>query len=343
MKLNDFNYEIPEELIAQYPAEKRDESRLMVLERETESISHHIFKEIKHFLGQGDVLVINETKVLPARLLGKKETGANVELFLLQPEEDEDIWKVLVKPGKRIKVGHTLIFGDGALIAEIIGRGERGVRYVKFTYKGGFYDIIEDIARVPLPPYIHREANRQDSKTYQTVYARARGAVAAPTAGLHFTEDLLSDIQVRGVRIAPVVLHVGLGTFRPVSHSDPTKHKMHSEYYEMPAETANIINQAKEQGNRVIAVGTTSVRTLETVADDAGYVSADKGMTDIYIYPPYNFRCVDGLITNFHLPKSTLLMLVSAFAGRNFILNAYQEAIEKRYRFYSYGDAMFIC
>ncbi len=339
MKVSDFNYELPEELIAQTPIEKRDESRLMVLNKEKQTIEHRTFKDIIDYLEPGDVLVRNNTKVIPARLYGKKETGANVEFLLLKNIEG-DIWECIVRPGNKLHVGTKVIFGEGLLKADILEVMPGGTRKVKFQYEGIFNEILDKIGLMPLPPYIHEELKQKDR--YQTVYAKYNGSAAAPTAGLHFTEELLKQLQEKGIIIANVTLHVGIGTFRPVKEETVEAHEMHSEHYYIKQEDVDKINQAKKNGKRVIAVGTTSCRVLETVADENGHIKATEGDTQIFIYPGYQFKILDGLITNFHLPQSTLLMLVSALAGREYILKAYEEAVKERYRFFSFGDAMLI-
>ena len=340
MKLSDFNYELPKELIAQTPIEKRDEARLMVLHRNNETIEHKIFKDIIDYLKPGDCLVRNNTKVIPARLYGVKEkTGANVEFLLLNRIEG-DTWEVMVRPGKKLMPGARVDFGDGILKAEIIDKMEGGNRKVKFEYDGIFNEILDQIGLMPLPPYIKEKLEKKEM--YQTVYAKYEGSAAAPTAGLHFTEDLLNQIKAKGVEIANVTLHVGIGTFRPVKEENIEDHDMHTEHYYIKAEDAEKINNTRKNGGRIIAVGTTSCRVLESVADDNGMVKEIEGDTNIYIYPGYKFKCIDGLITNFHLPESTLVMLVSALAGRDFILNSYKKAVEEKYRFFSFGDAMFI-
>ena len=340
MKLEEFDYLLPEELIAQVPIKQRDMSRLMVLDRKEQKIENKVFKDIIEYLEPGDCLVRNNTKVIPARLYGKKETGANVEFVLLKRIEG-DTWETIVKPGNKLKPGTKVIFGEGILIAEILDIMEGGTRKVKFNYEGIFNEILDKIGLMPLPPYIHetlKEKNR-----YQTVYAKYDGSAAAPTAGLHFTDELLSKIEQKGVNIANVTLHVGIGTFRPVKEENIEDHKMHTEHFYIKEEDCKKINEAKKNGKRVIAVGTTSCRVLETIADSkTGLVMPQEGDTGIYIYPDYKFKCVDALITNFHLPKSTLLMLVSALAGKDFILEAYKQAVEEKYRFFSFGDAMFI-
>ena len=339
MKVSDFRYDLPEELIAQTPLEKRDESRLMVLDREKKSIEHRKFKNIIDYLNPGDVLVRNNTKVIPARLYGKKETGANVEFLLLNNIEG-DIWECIVRPGNKLHVGTKVIFGNGKLIADILEIMPGGTRKVKFNYNGIFNEILDEIGLMPLPPYIHEELKQKDR--YQTVYAKYEGSAAAPTAGLHFTSELLEQINKKGVEIANVTLHVGIGTFRPVKVDDIENHKMHSEHYYIKEDDVDKINNAKKNGKRVIAVGTTSCRVLETVADENGLVKKAEGDTQIFIYPGYKFKILDGLITNFHLPESTLLMLVSALAGKDYIMRAYNEAVKEKYRFFSFGDAMFI-
>ena len=339
MNVSDFNYDLPEELIAQVPIKKRDESRLMVLNREKQTIEHRTFKDIIEYLEPGDCLVRNNTKVIPARIYGKKETGANVEFLLLNNIEG-DIWETIVRPGNKLHVGTKVIFGDGILKAEILEIMPGGTRKVKFEYTGIFNEILDKIGLMPLPPYIHEELKERDR--YQTVYAKYNGSAAAPTAGLHFTEELLQKIEEKGIKIANVTLHVGIGTFRPVKEEKVEDHEMHSEHFYIKQEDVEKINETKRQGKRVIAVGTTSCRVLETIADEKGMVKETEGDTQIFIYPGYKFKCLDGLITNFHLPQSTLLMLVSALAGRDFILKAYNEAVKEKYRFFSFGDAMFI-
>ena len=340
MNVSDFNYDLPEELIAQVPIKKRDESRLMVLDRKNKTLEHKIFKDIIEYLKPGDVLVRNNTKVIPARIYGKKETGASVEFLLLKNIEG-DIWETIVRPGNKLHVGTNVIFGDGALKAEILDILPGGTRKVKFRYSGIFNEILDKIGLMPLPPYIHEELKEKDR--YQTVYAKYKGSSAAPTAGLHFTDKLLKELEYKGVIIANVTLHVGIGTFRPVKEEHVEEHKMHSEHFYIKQEDVNKINKAKEEGRRVIAVGTTSCRVLESIADEkTGKVKQVEDDTDIFIYPGYKFKCIDGLITNFHLPKSTLLMLVSSFAGRDYIIRAYNEAVKEKYRFFSFGDAMLI-
>lgn len=340
LKVSDFDYYLPEELIAQHPADRRDESRLLVYNRETKNIEHRVFKNIVEYLRPGDCLVINDTKVIPARLLGNREdTGGKMEFVLLNQKED-DIWEVLVKPGKRAKIGTVFVFGDGLLKAEIIDTTDAGGRIVKFKYEGIFEEVLDKIGIMPLPPYIHEPLKDRDR--YQTVYAKYDGSAAAPTAGLHFTEELLNEIHDMGIDIAHITLHVGLGTFRPVKVDNIEEHKMHSEIYHVTEEAVNMINNTKKRGGRVIAVGTTSCRTLETIGGEDGYVHAGSGETDIFIYPGYKFKIIDGLVTNFHLPQSTLIMLVSALASREEILSIYKTAVDMKYRFFSFGDAMFI-
>jgi len=340
VKVKDFDFYLPEELIAQHPMEKRDEARLLVLDKKTGEIEHKIFKDILDYLTPNDCLVLNNTRVLPARLIGsKEETGGKME-FLLLKRTGNDEWETLVKPGKRAQIGAKFIFGNGELKAEVIAMGEEGSRIVKFYYEGIFEEILDQLGQMPLPPYIKEKLD--DKEMYQTVYSKEEGSAAAPTAGLHFTEELLEKIKEKGVKLAFLTLHVGLGTFRPVKVEEIQEHIMHSEYYKMDKETAKIINTTREKGGRVIAVGTTSCRTLETIGDIEGKVKEQSGWTDIFIYPGYKYKVVDALITNFHLPQSTLLMLVSALAGRDNIMNAYNMAVEKEYRFFSFGDAMFI-
>lgn len=340
MKVSDFNYNLPEELIAQTPIAKRDESRLMVLNRKNKTIEHKIFKDIIEYLKPGDVLVRNNTKVIPARIYGKKETGANVEFLLLNNIEG-DIWESIVRPGNKLHIGTKVIFGDGLLKAEILDIMPGGTRKVKFEYDGIFNEILDQIGLMPLPPYIHEELKERDR--YQTVYAKYQGSAAAPTAGLHFTDELLQKLEEKGIIIANVTLHVGIGTFRPVKEETVENHKMHSEHFYIKQEDVDKINKAKEEGRRVIAVGTTSCRVLESIADEeTGKVKLIEDDTKIFIYPGYKFKCIDGLITNFHLPESTLLMLVSALADKDFIMKAYGEAVREKYRFFSFGDAMFI-
>lgn len=340
MKRQDFYYDLPEELIAQDPLEDRSSSRLLVLDKETGATSHHIFKEITGYLKEGDCLVINDTKVIPARLIGAKEgTGAKIEILLLKRKEN-NIWETLVKPGKKAKVGTRIVFGEGILVGEVVGIVEEGNRLVKFEYEGIFEEILDQLGQMPLPPYITHQL--KDKNRYQTVYAKYDGSAAAPTAGLHFTKELLQQVKDKGVDIAEVTLHVGLGTFRPVKVDNVLDHHMHSEFYMVSQEAADKINNAKKNGGRIISVGTTSTRTLEAASDENGMLKECSGWTDIFIYPGYSFKVIDCLITNFHLPQSTLVMLVSALAGREHVLNAYKEAVEERYRFFSFGDAMFI-
>ncbi|MCI8629682.1 MAG: tRNA preQ1(34) S-adenosylmethionine ribosyltransferase-isomerase QueA [Firmicutes bacterium] len=340
MKKQDFYFELPQELIAQHPLKNRDCSRLLVLNKQTGDIEHKTFRDILQYLKKGDCIVINDTKVLPARLIGeKKDTGAKVELLLLT-RKDINTWETLVKPGKKAKPGDKIIFGNGKLEAEILEIIEGGNRIVKFHYDGVFEEILDELGEMPLPPYITQRL--EDKNRYQTVYAKQQGSAAAPTAGLHFTPELLNEIQQKGISIAHLTLHVGLGTFRPVKEENILDHKMHSEYYIIEQEQAEIINQTKKSGGRIIAVGTTSTRTLESIADENGFVKASNGWTNIFIYPGYHFKTVDCLITNFHLPESTLIMLVSALAGKQNVLHAYDIAVQQKYRFFSFGDAMLI-
>ena len=340
MDVKEFDYELPEELIAQDPLEDRSASRLMVLDKKTGEIRHDIFKNIIDELVPGDCLVINNTKVIPARLFGvKRDTGASIEVLLLK-RRDNNIWETLVKPGKKAKVGTVLDFGDGLLTGTVVDIVEEGNRLIQFSYEGIFEEILDKLGQMPLPPYITHPL--KDKNRYQTVYAKYDGSAAAPTAGLHFTKELLEQIKEKGVEIASVTLHVGLGTFRPVKVEHIEEHHMHSEFYRIEPEEAEKINRAKESGHRIIAVGTTSCRTLESAADENGHLEAKSGWTEIFIYPGYQFKCIDALITNFHLPQSTLVMLVSALAGKDHVLAAYEEAVKERYRFFSFGDAMFI-
>ncbi len=340
MDKKDFYYELPPELIAQQPLKDRASSRLLALNKNTGEIEHKTFKDILSYLKKGDCIVLNDTKVLPARLIGqRKQTGANVELLLLT-RKDLDKWETLVKPGKKAKVGDRIVFGDGKLEAEILEIIEGGNRIVQFYYNGVFEQILDELGQMPLPPYITQQL--QDKNRYQTVYAKQQGSAAAPTAGLHFTPELLEQIKQKGVHIAFVTLHVGLGTFRPVKEQNILDHQMHSEYYVVEKQQADIINNAKKAGGRIIAVGTTSTRTLESIADENGFITHCSGWTNIFLYPPYHFKTIDCLITNFHLPESTLIMLVSALAGRENVLNAYAVAVAEKYRFFSFGDAMFI-
>ena len=340
MKTSDFFYDLPEELIAQDPLEDRTASRLLVLNRETGAVEHKIFSDVIDYLNEGDCLVINNTRVIPARLIGEKEgTGGKVEVLLLKRRAN-DVWETLVKPGKKLRPGARVTFGDGRLKAEILEIAEEGNRLVRFYYEGIFEEILDSLGEMPLPPYITHKL--EDKEMYQTVYAKYDGSAAAPTAGLHFTKELLSKIEEKGIKIASITLHVGLGTFRPVKVDDVNNHHMHTEWYEVNAEAADIINETKRNGGRVICVGTTSCRTIESVADENGYMKAKTGETDIFIYPGYKFKVMDGLITNFHLPESTLVMLVSAFAGKENVLAAYETAVKERYRFFSFGDAMLL-
>ena len=340
MKTEDFDYELPEHLIAQTPIQKRDTSRMMVLDKKTGEIEHRHFHDIVDYLGENDVLVLNDTKVMPARIYGvKEETNAAIELLLLK-EMENDTWECLTKPAKRVKVGSVISFGDGRLKTLCIEEKEEGIRVFKLDYEGILYEILDSLGEMPLPPYIHEKL--QDKNRYQTVYAKNVGSAAAPTAGLHFTKELLEELKKKGVTILYITLHVGLGTFRPVNVEDVTKHKMHSEFYAMSKEVADTLNKAKKDGKRIISVGTTSTRTLETIVSKYGKFEECSGWTDIFIYPGYTFKAIDSLITNFHLPKSTLIMLVSALAGKEHILNAYHEAVKEEYRFFSFGDSMFI-
>lgn len=340
MRKEDFNFDLPEELIAQDPLEDRSSSRLLVLDKETGKTEHHVFREIIDYLEAGDCLVINDTKVIPARLIGSKiGTDAKIEVLLLKRKEN-DVWETLVKPGKKAKIGTRISFGDGLLVGEVVDIVEEGNRLIHFEYEGIFEEILDRLGQMPLPPYITHQL--EDKNRYQTVYAKHSGSAAAPTAGLHFTPELLKKIEEKGVQIARVTLHVGLGTFRPVKVDNILEHHMHSEFYQIEEEAAEKINTAKANGKRVIAVGTTSCRTIESAAKEDGTIAPVSGWTDIFIYPGYQFKVLDCLITNFHLPESTLVMLVSALAGREHVLNAYEEAIKERYRFFSFGDAMMI-
>lgn len=340
MKRQDFYFDLPEELIAQDPLEDRSSSRLLVLDKETGETSHHIFKEIVDYLNPGDCLVINDTKVIPARLIGAREgTGAKIEVLLLKRKEN-NVWETLVKPGKKARPGTRIVFGEGLLVGEVIDVVEEGNRLIKFEYEGIFEEILDQLGQMPLPPYITHQL--EDKNRYQTVYAKHTGSAAAPTAGLHFTPELLKQIEEKGVDIARVTLHVGLGTFRPVKVDDILEHHMHSEFYHIDAEAAEKINRAKDNGGRVICVGTTSCRTVESAADESGRLRECSGWTEIFIYPGYKFKILDALITNFHLPESTLIMLVSALAGKEHVMAAYEEAVKERYRFFSFGDAMII-
>ena len=340
MKRQDFYYELPEELIAQDPLEDRSSSRLLVLDKESGAVSHHVFKDVIDYLNEGDCLVINDTKVLPARLIGAKVgTDAKIEVLLLKRKENNR-WETLVKPGKKAKIGTKISFGDGLLMGEVVDIVEEGNRLIQFTYEGIFEEILDRLGQMPLPPYITHHL--EDKNRYQTVYAEHTGSAAAPTAGLHFTPELLEKIEKKGVDIARVTLHVGLGTFRPVKVDEITDHHMHSEFFQIEEEAATKINRAKDAGKKVICVGTTSCRTVESAADETGHLKACSGWTEIFIYPGYQFKVLDSLITNFHLPESTLVMLVSALAGREHVLAAYEEAVKERYRFFSFGDAMLI-
>ncbi|MCY9289843.1 tRNA preQ1(34) S-adenosylmethionine ribosyltransferase-isomerase QueA [Bacillus haynesii] len=341
MKVELFDFDLPERLIAQVPLKERDASRLMVLDKKTGEITHSTFKHVIDFLNAGDCIVLNDTRVLPARLYGvKEETGARVEVLLLKQEEG-DVWETLVKPAKRVKRGTVLSFGDGRLTAVCIEELEHGGRKIEFRYEGIFYEVLESLGEMPLPPYIKEQLD--DRERYQTVYSKKQGSAAAPTAGLHFTEEILDALRKKGVHIAFITLHVGLGTFRPVSADNVEEHDMHAEFYEMSEETAALLNRVRQDGGRIISVGTTSTRTLETIASehDGRFLEA-RGWTSIFIYPGYTFRAIDGMITNFHLPKSSLIMLVSALAGREHVLSAYRTAVEQEYRFFSFGDAMLI-
>ena len=340
MDVKDFYYDLPQELIAQDPLEDRSSSRLLVLDKKTGEMQHKVFKDIVNYLHPGDCLVINDTKVIPARLIGSKEgTDAHIEILLLKRREN-DIWETLVKPGKKCKPGQRLTFGDGLLKAEVLETVEEGNRLIRFEYEGIFEEVLDKLGEMPLPPYITHKL--KDKNRYQTVYAKYEGSAAAPTAGLHFTQELLQQIADKGIKIAYVTLHVGLGTFRPVKADEISEHKMHSEFYILSEETAELVNQTKKNGKRVVSVGTTATRVLETAGMSGGELKAQTGWTDIFIYPGKEFHVIDALITNFHLPESTLIMLVSALAGRENVLNAYKEAVEKKYRFFSFGDAMFI-
>lgn len=340
MKVSDFDYYLPEELIAQHPLSVRDHSRMLVYHRKEQRIEHRIFSEIKEYLKPGDCLVINDTRVIPARLYGiREDTGSKVELLLLEKKE-QNRWETLVKPGKRVKIGSRLSFGDGILKAEVKDILDDGSRIIAFEYQGIFEEILDEIGVMPLPPYIHEKLEEKDR--YQTVYNKYAGSSAAPTAGLHFTDELLDDIEKMGIKIARITLHVGLGTFRPVKVDNIEEHEMHFETYSIAQEAADTINQCRQGGGRIIAVGTTSTRTLESVADDRGIIHSGTGKTDIFIYPGYRFKGIDGLITNFHLPKSTLIMLVGALIGKEEVLDVYKKAVEEKYRFFSFGDAMLI-
>ena len=340
MKTSDFYYDLPQELIAQTPLDKRDSSRLMTLDRVTGETAHHHFYELPEFLNPGDCLILNDSRVLPARLLGQRLPGGGACEVLLLIDRGEKVWECLVRPGRKMKTGAKLSFGNGELTAEVVGEVEGGNRLVRFDYEGIFLEVLEHLGKMPLPPYIKEEL--QDQERYQTVYSKVLGSAAAPTAGLHFTPELLEKIAAKGVSIGYVTLHVGLGTFRPVKEEEITDHEMHSEYCVISQETADLINRTKANGGRCICVGTTSCRTLESWAAEDGHMEPKAGWTNIYIYPGYKFKVMDGLVTNFHLPESTLIMLVSAFAGREHVLAAYREAVEEKYRFFSFGDAMFI-
>ena len=340
MKTSDFNFDLPEELIAQHPLEKRDYSRLMVLDKKTGEIEHRHFYDILEYLKEGDTLVLNNTRVMPARLIGEKvESGGKIEFLLLKRIEG-DKWECLAKPGKRAKIGTEFTFGSGKLKCKVVDIVEEGNRIIEFSYDGIFEQVLDELGEMPLPPYITERLD--DRERYQTVYSKEQGSAAAPTAGLHFTKELLEKVKEKGVNIAYVTLHVGLGTFRPVKVDDVNEHVMHSEFYQLDEENANIINETKKRGNKIISVGTTSTRTLETIGDENGFVKAQSGWTNIFIYPGYKFKVVDNLITNFHLPESTLIMLVSALAGKEKVMNAYNEAVKERYRFFSFGDSMII-
>ena len=340
MKTSDFYYDLPQELIAQTPIEKRDTSRLMTLNRATGEVGHHHFYELPDFLRPGDCLILNDSRVLPARLLGQRLPGGGACEVLLLTDKGDKTWECLVRPGRKMRTGAKLSFGNGELTAEVVGEVEGGNRLVRFDYEGIFLEVLEHLGKMPLPPYIKEEL--QDKERYQTVYSKVLGSAAAPTAGLHFTPELLEKIEACGVGVGYVTLHVGLGTFRPVKEEEITDHEMHSEFCTIPPETAELINRTKKSGGRVICVGTTSCRTLESWAAEDGHMEPKSGWTNIYIYPGYRFKVMDGLVTNFHLPESTLIMLVSAFAGREHVLAAYEEAVKERYRFFSFGDAMFI-
>jgi len=341
MKLSDFKYKLPEKLIAQYPCEKRDQSRLMVVNKEKKTIEQGVFSDIVEHFNEGDCLVVNETKVFPARLMGTKDkTDAQVEIFLLR-ELENGLWEVLVKPARKVRVGNRLSVND-KLYCDVIDNTVSGGRVVRFNYIGDFYEIVDEIGKSPLPPYIGRDPEPSDKERYQTVFSKVRGAVAAPTAGLHFTEDLLKKIEKKGVKIVKVVLHLGLGSFRSVVVEDLSRHKMDSEFYEVYEETANVVNEVRKNGGRIVSVGTSSTRALETAVTSEGWTKPARGWTDKFIYPPYELKVVSGLVTNFHMPSSTLLMLTCAFGGRDLVFKAYRKAIREKYRFFSYGDAMLI-
>jgi S-adenosylmethionine:tRNA ribosyltransferase-isomerase len=340
MKVSDFDFYLPEELIAQHPLEKRDSSRLMVLNKKTGEIKHKHFHDIVDYLNKGDTIVLNNTRVMPARLIGEKvETGGKIEFLLLKRLEG-DRWECLAKPGKKAKIGEKFTFGEGRLTCRVIDIVKEGNRVIEFDYEGIFEEVLDELGEMPLPPYITEKL--EDKERYQTVYSKEKGSAAAPTAGLHFTEELLGKIKDKGINVAYLTLHVGLGTFRPVKVEDINDHTMHSEYYHLDKENADLINETKKRGNKVISVGTTSTRTLETIGDEKGFVREESGWTDIFIYPGYKYRVIDNLITNFHLPESTLIMLVSALAGKENVMHAYEEAVKDRYRFFSFGDSMFI-
>jgi S-adenosylmethionine:tRNA ribosyltransferase-isomerase len=339
VKKADFYFDLPEELIAQHPLEDRTSSKLLVLDKETGEIEHKVFKDVIDYFEAGDCLVLNDSRVLPARIFGVKDTGASVEFLLLKRMED-DKWETLVKPGRKAKIGATFTFGDGRLTGEIVAMADEGARVIQFKYDGIFEEILDELGSMPLPPYI--TAQLEDKERYQTVYSKVSGSAAAPTAGLHFTKDLLAAFEAKGVNVCYVTLHVGLGTFRPVKVDDILEHNMHAEYYEISAETAETINKAKAAGNKVVSVGTTSTRTIESACDENGLLSEKSGWTDIFIYPGYEFKVIDRLITNFHLPESTLIMLVSTLAGHKEVMNAYEVAVKEGYRFFSFGDAMFV-
>ncbi|MBQ4515217.1 MAG: tRNA preQ1(34) S-adenosylmethionine ribosyltransferase-isomerase QueA [Clostridia bacterium] len=340
MNVKDFDYELPEELIAQTPLGDRPSSKLLVLDKISGERTHGHFKDILNYIKEGDCLVLNNTRVLPARLFGKREDTGSVIEFLLLSQKEDDVWEIIVRPGKKARPGHKVVFGDGKLKAEILDVVNDGNRLVKFSYNGIFNEILDELGEMPLPPYIHEKL--EDKERYQTVYSKVDGSAAAPTAGLHFTNDVLEEIKKKGADLAFVTLHVGLGTFRPVKVDVIEEHKMHSEFYTVDEETAQKINKAKQNGGRIICVGTTSTRVVETLSDDNGKMHSGTGWTDIFIYPGYKFKMIDALITNFHLPQSTLIMLVSALAGRDNVLDAYREAVKEKYRFFSFGDAMFI-
>lgn len=340
MKVSDFNFYLPEELIAQHPLEKRDSSRLMVVNKKTGEIKHKHFHDVVDYLNKGDTIVLNNTRVMPARLIGEKvETGGKIEFLLLKRLEG-DKWECLAKPGRRAKIGERFTFGEGKLTCKVVDIVKEGNRVIEFNYEGIFEEVLDQLGEMPLPPYITEKL--EDKERYQTVYSKEKGSAAAPTAGLHFTEELLSKIKDKGINVAYLTLHVGLGTFRPVKVEDINDHTMHSEYYHLDKQNADLINETKKSGNKIISVGTTSTRTLETIGDENGFVREESGWTDIFIYPGYKYRVIDNLITNFHLPESTLIMLVSALAGKENVMHAYEEAVKESYRFFSFGDSMFI-